>query len=76
MKAREFRELSIEELQKRLADEEESLANLRFQLATSQLENPVKVRTVRRDIARIKTVLRARELAQTNQAATIEVKTS
>ena len=57
MKAVELRDLSVDELKKRLADEEESLANLRFQLATSQLESPIKVRTVRRDIARLKTVL-------------------
>ncbi len=48
----EIRQLSLDELRKRLADEEENLANLRFQLATSQLESPIKVRTVRRDIAR------------------------
>jgi large subunit ribosomal protein L29 len=76
MKASELLELPVEELKKRLADEEESLANLRFQLATSQLESPVKVRLVRRDIARIKTVLRARERQQPTLAATTEVKTS
>jgi large subunit ribosomal protein L29 len=76
MKASELQELPVEELKKRLADEEESLANLRFQLATSQLESPVKVRLVRRDIARIKTVLRARERQQPTLAATTEVKTS
>ena len=47
MKVDEIKDLSVVELQKRLADEEESLANLRFQLATSQLESPIKVRTVR-----------------------------
>ena len=56
-----IKQLSVEELKKRLTDEEDSLANLRFQLATSQLESPIKVRTVRRDIARIKTLLRERE---------------
>jgi large subunit ribosomal protein L29 len=76
MKASELLELPVEELKKRLADEEESLANLRFQLATSQLESPVKVRLVRRDIARIKTVLRARELRQPTLAATTVEKTS
>lgn len=76
MKASELHELPVEELKKRLADEEESLANLRFQLATSQLESPIKVRLVRRDIARIKTVLRARERQQPKLAATTEVKTS
>ena len=60
MKASELRELSLEELKKRLADEEENLGNLRFQLATSQLESPIRVRTVRRDIARLKTLIHAR----------------
>ena len=76
MKAQEIRDLPIEELKTRLKDEEESLANLKFQLATSQLESPIKVRTVRRDIARIKSVIRQRELAQANKAATTEVKPS
>ena len=57
MKAHDLNELPIEELKKRLAEEEQSLSNLRFQLATSQLESPIKVRTVRRDIARIQTLL-------------------
>ena len=67
MKAAELKDLSIEELQKRLADEEESLGNLRFQLATSQLESPIKVRTVRRDIAKIRTVIREKELTSAIQ---------
>ena len=46
------------ELRKRIKDEEENLIHLRFQKATSQLESPIKVRTVRRDIARMKTLLR------------------
>ncbi len=64
MKAVELKDLSVEELKKRLMDEEENLANLRFQLATSQLESPIKVRTVRRDIARLKTVLRQKGAGQ------------
>lgn len=67
MKATEFKDLSVAELRKRLADEEEGLSNLRFQLATSQLESPIKVRTVRRDIARLKTVIRQREMAATTE---------
>jgi large subunit ribosomal protein L29 len=63
MKAQELKDLSLEELRKRLADEQDSLANLRFQLATSQLESPIKVRSVRRDIARLKTIIRLRERA-------------
>jgi large subunit ribosomal protein L29 len=63
MKATDIKDLSLVELRKRLSDEEDGLANLRFQLATSQLESPIKVRTVRRDIARLKTFIRQRELA-------------
>ena len=63
MKALELKDLSIEELKQRLSDEQESLANLRFQLATSQLESPIRVRTVRRDIARIQTVLNKKQRA-------------
>jgi large subunit ribosomal protein L29 len=63
MKAVEIKDQSLDELRKRLTDEEESLGNLRFQLATSQLESPIKVRTVRRDIARLKTLIRQKELA-------------
>jgi len=63
MKALELKDLSIEELKQRLSDEQESLANLRFQLATSQLESPIRVRTVRRDIARIQTVLTKKQRA-------------
>jgi large subunit ribosomal protein L29 len=76
MKATEFKELSVVELKKRLTDEEENLANLKFQLATSQLESPIKVRTVRRDIARLKTVIRERESAAVTQPANTEVPTS
>lgn len=76
MKAIEMKDLSLDELKKRLADEQENLANLRFQLATSQLESPIKVRLVRRDIARIKTVIRERELAQAALDAQVEVKES
>jgi large subunit ribosomal protein L29 len=63
MKMTDIRDLSLVELEKRLSDEEENLANLRFQLATSQLESPIKVRTVRRDIARIKTLIREKKSA-------------
>ena len=74
MKMQEIKDLSIQELKKRLSDEEVNLANLRFQLATSQLDSPIKVRTVRRDIARLKTLLREREMKPLAQPATTEVK--
>ena len=67
MKPEEVRQLSVEELKKRMIDEEQNLAHLRFQLATSQLESPIKVRTIRREIARMKTVLRAHQLAAPTQ---------
>jgi large subunit ribosomal protein L29 len=76
MKAHELNELSVQELRQRLSDEQESLANLRFQLATSQLESPIKVRTVRRDIARILTVLRTKERAAAKAQAPAQTKTS
>ncbi|HHT37584.1 MAG: 50S ribosomal protein L29 [Candidatus Wallacebacter cryptica] len=60
MKAKELRELSAEELDKKLAELKEELFNLRFQLATGQLENPMRVRAVRKDIARVKTVMTER----------------
>ena len=60
--AHEFRELDNSELEQRLADAKEELFNLRFQKATGQLTNNRRVSTVKRDIARIYTVLREREL--------------
>jgi large subunit ribosomal protein L29 len=56
MKASELRELSPEELGRKLADLTQELFNLRFQNATDQLENPMKLRQTKRDIARVKTV--------------------
>ena len=60
--AHEFRELTDDELKDRLAAAKEELFNLRFQLATGQLTNNRRIGTVKRDIARIYTVLREREL--------------
>ena len=62
MKANELRELTTEELQKKVADLKAELFNLRFQLATGQLENYRRVRAVRKDLARVKTVLWEREV--------------
>ncbi len=69
MKAHELRDLSDAELKKRIQEEEEALANLRFQLVFSQLENPMKLNHTRKDIARMKTILRERELKQQQQAS-------
>ncbi|HEX2176413.1 MAG TPA: 50S ribosomal protein L29 [Nocardioidaceae bacterium] len=63
--AAELRNLSQDELATKLAEAKEELFNLRFQAATGQLESHGRLRTVRRDIARIYTVLRERELGIT-----------
>ncbi|APT84011.1 50S ribosomal protein L29 [Corynebacterium aquilae] len=60
--AHELRELTEEELVARLKESKEELFNLRFQMATGQLTNNRRLRTVKRDIARIYTVIREREL--------------
>lgn len=62
MKAAELREMSASELTKKLADLKEELFNLRFQHAINQLENPMRIETVKKDIARVKTIMRANEL--------------
>jgi len=57
MKIYQVRELPEAELERRIFEEEENLAHLKFQKATSQLESPIKIRTTRRTIARMNTVL-------------------
>jgi large subunit ribosomal protein L29 len=61
VKAAELRELPDEELLQRLEGQKEELFNLRFQAATGQLDNPMRIKEVRHDIARIMTVLRGRQ---------------
>lgn len=61
MRARELRELSIDELSQKEQDLKEELFNLRFQRATGQLENLMRLTQVKRDIAKVKTVLRERK---------------
>jgi large subunit ribosomal protein L29 len=61
-KATELRELPDEELLSRIEGAKEELFNLRFQLATGQLDNPSRLREVRHDMARIATILREREI--------------
>ncbi len=63
MKAKDVRELTAEELERKLDELKEELFNLRFQLATGQLDNPMRVRDVRKDIARVKTIIRERDLS-------------
>ena len=62
MKAKNLRDLTQEELNNKIVELKEELFNLRFQLATGQLENPMRLRGVRKTIARTHTVLREREL--------------
>jgi large subunit ribosomal protein L29 len=61
-KGAELRETDEGELETRLADAKQELFNLRFQIVTGQLDNSARIRTVRRDIARILTVLREKEI--------------
>ena len=63
MKASELKELTVEELQTKLTELKAELFNLRFQLAVNQLENSNRIGAVKKDIARVSTVLRQRELA-------------
>ena len=69
MKMWEIRQLSREEVEQQLLDALEEHQNLRFQHATKQLDNPMRLRMVRRDIARYKTILREFELKERTQAA-------
>lgn len=63
MKASEIREFSADDLQVKLKEARAELFNLRFQMATSQLDNTSRVKQVKKDIARILTEMRARELS-------------
>ena len=62
MKTKEFRDMTNEELLKQIDEFKTELFNLRFQLATGQLDNPARIREVRKGIARGKTIIREREL--------------
>ncbi|MTI48329.1 50S ribosomal protein L29 [Sporosalibacterium faouarense] len=64
MKANELREMTGQELNTKLMDLKSELFNLRFQLATGQLDNPMRIKAVRKDIARVKTIMRERELKE------------
>jgi large subunit ribosomal protein L29 len=61
MRAKELRELSIPELKERLAKLREELMNLRFQKTIHRLENPMRIRQVRREIARVLTIIKEKE---------------
>ncbi len=63
MSVADLREMNIEELEVKLGEAKEELFNLRFQLATNQLDNTARIRDVKKDIARILTVMREQEIA-------------
>ncbi|MFQ5903035.1 MAG: 50S ribosomal protein L29 [Candidatus Binatia bacterium] len=69
MKAEELRGLSDAEVEEKNKDLQEELFNLKFQLATGQIENPLKIRQVRRDIARVRTILWERKRASSGRKA-------
>ena len=62
MKASELRVVTVKELNDKLADLKKELFNLRFQLAVNQLENPMRIKAVKKDIARVNTVITAKSL--------------
>ena len=67
-RVRELRDLGEQDLLERLESSKEELFNLRFQLATGQLDNPMRIKQLRHEIAQILTVLRERELEQEREA--------
>ena len=64
MKVKEIRELTTEKIVAKIKEDKEELFNLRFQQATGNLEKPSRIRDLRHDVARLKTVLRERELKE------------
>jgi large subunit ribosomal protein L29 len=68
-KAKELRELNLEELDQRLVEARQELFNLRFQLATGKQDNSARLGQVRKDIARVATLLREREIEAAEAAA-------
>ncbi len=74
MKMYEIREMTLDELKLRLEDAKEELANLRFQKALGQLNNPLRIRMVRREIARLKTIIHEYELGIRKSAAEAQEK--
>ena len=68
MNAKEIRELTLTELNEKLADLKDQLFKLRFQLAINQLENPMRIVAVKKDIARVKTIIRETEIKNSTNA--------
>ncbi len=69
MKPQEIKQMTNEELNKRIEENLEALSTMKFQKATSQVENTSKFTSLRKDIARMKTIIREREIATSNVAA-------
>ena len=63
MKANEVRKMSVSELEAKLGELKKDLFNLRLQHATNQLDNPIRIAQVKKDIARVKTIIREQQLA-------------
>ena len=68
MKAQELRKLSASELDAKLLELKDELFKLRFQQAINQLENPMRIRAVKKDIARVQTVIREKEISEASKA--------
>ncbi len=68
MKISEINTLSANDLNAKLKDLKSELFNLRFQLAINQLENPMRIRAVKKDIARVQTVIRKKEISEASKA--------
>ena len=68
MAIKDFKELNLAELNKKLADLKDELFHLRFQLAINQLENPMRITAVKKDIARVKTIIREAEIKDSQNA--------
>jgi len=68
MKANQIREMTRPEIERKISELKEELFNLRFQLATGQLENVMRIREVKRDIARLKTIMREKELKELKES--------
>jgi len=62
MKANEIREMTVEELNRKESDLKAELFNLRFRMATGQLDNPMKIGEIKKDLARVKTILKEKEV--------------
>ena len=72
MKPNELRDMSVEDLETRLGELTEERFRLRFRSATESIENPMRFRAIRRDIARIKTILKEKVASQQSSAASAE----